>query len=99
MRAREILNKDGKVKISVNDLIIKACALALRDVPDANVQWLGDKIRKFYTSDISVAVATESGLITPIVFGAEKLPLSDISAQMKSLAKKARDNKLQPHEF
>ena len=64
------MNKEGKVKISVNDLIIKASALALKDVPDANVAWLGDKIRKFASSDVSVAVATEGGLITPIVFSA-----------------------------
>lgn len=88
------MNKEGKVKISVNDLIIKASALALRDVPDANVAWLGDKIRKFTYSDVSVAVATEGGLITPIIFSAQNLGLADISASMKTLAKKARENKL-----
>mmetsp|Transcript_14779 Transcript_14779/g.23293 ORF Transcript_14779/g.23293 Transcript_14779/m.23293 type:complete len:102 (+) Transcript_14779:1175-1480(+) len=70
IEVRQELNKDSKVKLSVNDFIIKACSLALRDVPECNSHWLGKSIRKFTNADISVAVSTDSGLITPIVFGA-----------------------------
>jgi len=91
---REKLNKSSKVKISVNDIIIKACALAIREVPEINSAWLGDKIRQYQNVDVSIAVATENGLITPIVFGVEKKGLTEIAEITKSLAKKARDNKL-----
>lgn len=67
--------KENGVKISVNDIILKAMALALRDVPDANVQWHDTTIRRFKHSDISVAVAVEGGLITPVVSRAETLGL------------------------
>lgn len=93
------LEKSG-AKISVNDLIIKACAKALRDVPEANTSWNGDSITQFGNVDISVAVATEDGgLITPIVKAADQLGLVQISTQMKQLVKKANDGALQPHEF
>ncbi|KAJ3137003.1 hypothetical protein HK100_001070, partial [Physocladia obscura] len=98
---RETLNKqsNGKFKISVNDFVIKASSLALRDVPAVNSSWQGTFIREYQTSDIAVAVATETGLITPIVTGAESRGLSSISNTVKSLAEKARDGKLQPHEY
>lgn len=99
LQLRGELNKEAKVKISVNDLIIKAASLACRDVPEANSQWHKDFIRKFKHCDVSMAVATDNGLITPIVFSAETLGLSEIAAKTKELAVKARENKLQPQEF
>lgn len=97
---RQQLNKNEEgVKISINDIIVKAVALALRDVPDANTQWAGSVIKKFKHSDVSVAVATEGGLITPIVFRAETLGLLDIARKTKDIAKRAREGKLDPSEF
>merc|ERR1719239_190044 len=93
------LEKSGKKKISVNDFIIKACALASKAVPEANSAWMGDFIRQYNTMDISVAVATDNGLITPIVFNAESKGLGQISEDVSSLAAKARAGKLQPQEF
>lgn len=90
---------DGAYKVSVNDFIIKACALALKDFPDANVAWTDDAILQFKSSDISVAVATDNGLITPIVKSAETKGLRTISEETKDLAGRAREGKLQPHEF
>lgn len=91
--------KENGVKVTVNDIIIKAMALALRDFPDVNVQWQGSFIRKFKHSDISVAVAIDGGLITPIVFKAETLGLLEIARKTKDLAKRAREGKLTPNEF
>lgn len=82
--------KENGVKISVNDIILKAMALALRDVPDANVQWHGNFIRKFKHSDISVAVAVEGGLITPVVSRAETLGLIELAKKTKDIVKRAR---------
>ncbi|KAJ3075376.1 hypothetical protein HDU98_008330 [Podochytrium sp. JEL0797] len=98
---RQSLNAqaDGKYKLSVNDFVIKASALALRDVPAVNSAWQGSFIREFQTSDIAIAVATPSGLITPIVATCESKGLSVISNSVKELAGKARDGKLQPHEY
>lgn len=88
-----------KFKISVNDFIIKAMALALRDVPMANASWTSDARILHKHSDVGVAVAIPDGLITPIVREAELKTLSAISIEMKDLAKRARDMKLAPHEF
>jgi pyruvate dehydrogenase E2 component (dihydrolipoamide acetyltransferase) len=85
--------------ISVNDFIIKACAMALKKMPTANVQFAGDKLLQFKRVDISVAVAIEGGLITPVIRGAESKSLNDISVEMRELAAKARDGKLKPEEF
>jgi len=87
------------VKLSVNDFIIKASALALQDVPDANAVWAGDRIVKLTPSDVAVAVAIEGGLFTPVLQDAEKRTLSDLSTAMKDLATRARDRKLAPHEY
>jgi pyruvate dehydrogenase E2 component (dihydrolipoamide acetyltransferase) len=87
------------VKLSVNDFIIKACALALQAVPDANAVWAGDRVLKMRASDVAVAVAIEGGLFTPVLQDAESKSLSQLSAQMKDLAKRARDRKLAPHEY
>jgi len=87
------------VKISFNDFIIKASALACVKVPEANSSWMDTVIRQFHAVDVSVAVSTPKGLITPIVFGADSKGLLAISSAVKELAAKAREGKLQPHEF
>jgi pyruvate dehydrogenase E2 component (dihydrolipoamide acetyltransferase) len=87
------------IKLSVNDLLIKALAVALIEVPECNVQFAGDKLLKFSRADISVAVSIPGGLITPIVVGADSKPLSVIAPEIKDLAGRAREGKLQPHEF
>jgi pyruvate dehydrogenase E2 component (dihydrolipoamide acetyltransferase) len=86
-------------KLSVNDFIIRAAALALRQFPDANVQFAGDTLRRFSRADVSVAVAIDGGLITPIVKGAESKTVAAISAEMKDLADRARKGKLAPEEY
>lgn len=86
-------------KLSVNDLVIKATALALRDVPEANVSWTDAGMVKHKHADVGVAVSIPGGLITPIVRGAETKALSAISNEMKDLAKRARDRKLKPSEY
>ncbi len=86
-------------KLSVNDLVIKAVALAMRDKPNCNVSWYDDAIVQYNNVDVSVAVATDGGLITPIVRNADQKSLPQISTEMKDLAKRARDNKLKPEEF
>lgn len=99
---RSELNKNEKqngVKISVNDIILKAMALSLRDYPDVNVQWHGNYIRRFKYADVSVAVAVEGGLITPIVHRADTLGLMEISKKVKDLAKRAKEGKLDPSEY
>ena len=88
-----------KYKISVNDLMIKAVALALREVPAANSSWNDDAILLYNNIDISVAVAVDGGLLTPIIKNADQKSITTISNEMKFLAKKARDGKLQPEEF
>ncbi|MEA3261927.1 MAG: pyruvate dehydrogenase complex dihydrolipoamide acetyltransferase [Pseudomonadota bacterium] len=87
------------VKLSVNDLMIKALAKALEIVPKCNVSFAGDELRKYARSDISVAVAAPSGLITPIIVDAGAKSVSQISKEMTALAGKAREGKLQPHEY
>jgi pyruvate dehydrogenase E2 component (dihydrolipoamide acetyltransferase) len=87
------------VKLSVNDLLIKALAKALLIVPKCNVSFAGDELRKFSRADVSVAVAAPSGLITPIVVDAGAKTVSQIAREMKALAGKAREGKLQPHEY
>ena len=87
------------IKLSVNDFIIKACALALQAVPDANAVWAGDRILKLAPSDVAVAVAIDGGLFTPVLQDAEAKSLSALSAEMKDLAARARDKKLAPHEY
>ncbi|MEM7270967.1 MAG: pyruvate dehydrogenase complex dihydrolipoamide acetyltransferase [Pseudomonadota bacterium] len=99
---RSDLNKrlEGKgVKVSVNDFVIKACAMALQDVPDCNAAWAKDRVLKFDASDVAVAVAIDGGLITPVIRDADSKTLSKISAEMKDLAGRARDRKLAPHEY
>lgn len=94
----ETLAKTGG-KLSVNDFIIKASALACKKVPEANSSWQEGFIRQYNSVDVNVAVATENGLITPIVFGADTKGLTAIGQDVLALATKAREGKLQPHEF
>ena len=87
------------VKLSINDFIIKACALALQSVPDANAVWAGDRVFNLKPSDVAVAVAIEGGLFTPVLKDAEVKSLSTLSAEMKDLATRAKDRKLAPDEY
>ncbi len=87
------------VKLSVNDFIIKACALALQTVPEANAVWAGDRVLQMTASDVAVAVAIEGGLFTPVLQDSHTKTLSALSAEMKDLASRARDRKLAPHEY
>lgn len=87
------------VKISVTDIIVKAAALACKKVPEANSAWMDTFIRQYTNVDVNVAVATENGLITPIIFNADKKGLTNINSDLATLAQKARSNKLAPNEF
>ncbi|XP_076146477.1 dihydrolipoyllysine-residue acetyltransferase component of pyruvate dehydrogenase complex-like [Alosa pseudoharengus] len=102
LELRKELNQEVKadnIKLSVNDFIIKASALACLKVPEANSSWMDTVIRQNHVVDVSVAVSTPNGLITPIVFNAHIKGLAGISKDVSTLATKARDGKLQPHEF
>jgi pyruvate dehydrogenase E2 component (dihydrolipoamide acetyltransferase) len=101
MKLRKTLAKTNDIKVSVNDFVIRCSALALRDVPYVNSMYDSktDTIQYQKSIDISVAVATPTGLITPIVFNTDTLGLYDISLTVKDLATRARDGKLAPHEF
>lgn len=92
------LEKQG-VKVSVNDFVVKACAVALLRVPEANVTWGNDHVMQHHRADVSVAVAIDGGLITPIVADAGRRSLVDISAAIRDLAARAREGKLQPSEY
>ena len=99
LELRKNLNEASGSKISVNDFIIRAVALALKKVPAANASWTEEAILIYKNADVSVAVATPNGLITPIVKSADGKTLSQISSEMKDLAARARDGKLKPEEF
>ncbi|GAB0133426.1 Component of pyruvate dehydrogenase complex, mitochondrial [Epichloe bromicola] len=101
LKLRQALNSssEGKYKLSVNDFLIKAIATASKKVPAVNSSWREDSIRQFNSVDVSVAVSTPTGLITPIVTGVDARGLESISGKVKELAKKARDNKLKPEEY
>ena len=86
-------------KLSVNDFIIKANAMSLKAYPSANTSWTDDAVIQYKHADISIAVATPNGLITPIIKAAETKSLHEISNEMKDLAKRAKDGKLKPIEF
>lgn len=102
IKLREQMNRmlaKENVKLSINDFIIKAAALACKQVPEANSSWQETFIRQYNDVDISLAVNTDAGLITPIVFKANEIGVKEISQQVKQLAGKARDGKLQPNEY
>ena len=91
--------KSGAYKLSVNDFVIRAVALAMRKVPDVNVSFVGNAIRHWHDIDVAVAVATDGGLITPIIRKADQKGLAEISNEMKDLANRAKQNKLKLEEF
>ncbi|HBB81566.1 MAG TPA: pyruvate dehydrogenase complex dihydrolipoamide acetyltransferase [Cryomorphaceae bacterium] len=97
--ARKAMNVSGEVKISFNDLVVKSCALALKKHPVINSAWMGDFIRQNDHVHIGVAVAVEDGLLVPVLRHADQMPLSSISAQVKDLAGKAKNKKLQPSDW
>lgn len=99
MRTEVNQSREKDERLSVNDFVIKALAMALISTDDANVMWLGESIRQFNTVDLSVAVAIDGGLVTPIIKSAELKTLSEISTEMKDLASRARDGQLKPEEF
>ncbi|MCY1647729.1 pyruvate dehydrogenase complex dihydrolipoamide acetyltransferase [Caulobacter sp. SL161] len=97
-KINSLLEKQG-VKVSVNDIVIKAAAVALKQVPEANASYTPEGIAMHHHADIAVAVAVDGGLITPIIRKAETKGLAQISAEMKDLAQRAKDKKLKPEEF
>ncbi len=99
IEARKSMNEISKVKISFNDMVLKATAAALRQNPDVNVSWLGDKMRKNHHIHIGVAVAVKDGLVVPVVRFADNKSLSHIALEVKDLAQKAQDKKLQPSDW
>ena len=99
VEARKSINEVSPVKISFNDMVIKCAAAALRQHPDVNVSWLGDKMRKNHHIHIGVAVAVKDGLLVPVVRFADNKSLSHIATEVKDLAQKAHDKKLQPSEW
>ncbi len=99
MEARVQMNEVSEVKISFNDMVVKAVAMALRKHPAVNSSWMGDFIRQHHHIHIGVAVAIEDGLIVPVVRFADSKTLSQIGGEVKELANKAKNKKLQPNEF
>ncbi len=97
--ARIRINELSKVKISFNDIVLKAVAVALTQHPKINSSWLGDKIRVNHKVNIGVAVAVDEGLLVPVVRNADTKPLSQISKEVKDFAQKAKDKKLQPSDW
>ncbi len=97
-RINKMLEKTG-VKVSVNDIVIKAAAMALKQVPEANASFTPEGIALHHHADVAVAVAIDGGLITPIIRKAELKTLSQIAVEMKDLAERARNKKLKPEEF
>ena len=95
----QLLEMGEQYKVSFNDIVIKAVALALSEHPEVNAHWLTDKIRHFNRIHVAMAVAVEDGLITPVLFDADRMTLWDISAKARELAGKARDRKLMPEEY
>ena len=98
MKLNEGLSERG-IKLSINDFVIKACAVALQQFPAANAVWAGDKILRFLNSDVAVAVAVDGGLYTPVIRNAELKSLTHLSKEMKGLVEKARNRKLAPGEY
>lgn len=99
VEARKSINEISPVKISFNDMVIKAAAAALRQHPDVNVSWLGDKMRKNHHIHVGVAVAVKDGLLVPVIRFADNKSLSHIAVEVKDLAQKAHDKKLQPADW
>lgn len=99
MASRTAINAVPDTKVSFNDLVIKACAMALRKHPKVNTSWMGDKVRTYSHVHIGMAVAVEDGLLVPVIKFADQKSLSQLAAEAKEFGKKARDKKLQPAEM
>ena len=99
LELRKHVNEAAGTKVSVNDCVIRAVALAMKKIPASNASWTDDAILQYKDIDVSVAVATPNGLVTPIIKKADTKTLAQISAEMKDLAARARDGKLRPEEF
>jgi pyruvate dehydrogenase E2 component (dihydrolipoamide acetyltransferase) len=99
VESRNKLNEVSPVKISFNDMVLKACSIALKQHPKINSSWLGDKIRYNHHVNIGVAVAVEEGLLVPVVRFADTKSLSSIAGEVKTFAQKAKDKKLQPSDW
>ena len=99
LAARKRVNAEGDVKLSVNDFVLAATARALREIPAMNVSWTDEGMLHHASVDVAVAVATEGGLVTPIVRGADRLGLAGLAAQVRELAERARARKLRPAEY
>lgn len=99
LELRKSINESSQIKISVNDLVVKAVACALMDVPESNVVWNAEAMHKYESADISVAVTTEGGLFTPVIRGVEKRSLSNLSMEISELAARARAGKLRQEEL
>jgi len=95
----QLAEMGDQYKVSFNDIVIKGVALALAEHPEVNAHWLGDKIRYFNRIHVAMAVAVEDGLITPVLFDADRMTLWDISGKARDLAKRARERKLTPEEY
>jgi pyruvate dehydrogenase E2 component (dihydrolipoamide acetyltransferase) len=95
----QLTEMGDQYKVSFNDIVIKAVALALAEHPEVNAHWLGDKIRHFNRIHVAMAVAVEDGLITPVLFDADRLSLWEISERARDLARRARERKLMPEEY
>jgi pyruvate dehydrogenase E2 component (dihydrolipoamide acetyltransferase) len=99
LRLREDLNDGADVRVSVNDLIVKAVAKAHQQVPEMNVVWTGDAIRSFRGVDVSVAVATDTGLVTPVLTGVERRSITEVARATQDFVARARDGRLQQSEL
>jgi pyruvate dehydrogenase E2 component (dihydrolipoamide acetyltransferase) len=99
LELRKSINESSPVKISVNDIIVKAVASALMDVPESNVVWNAEAMHKYESADIAVAVTTDGGLLTPVIRGVEKRSLSNLSMEIAELAGRARAGKLRQEEL
>ena len=95
----QLTEMGDQYKVSFNDIVIKAVALSLAEHPEVNAHWLGDKIRHFNRIHVAMAVAVEDGLITPVLFDADRMSLWEISGKARDLAKRARDRRLMPEEY
>ena len=99
LRLREQINDGAEVRVSVNDLLIKAMAKAHQAVPSLNVQWTPDAIRQFDHVDISVAIATDRGLVTPVLRGVERMTVTEVASSVRDFAERARAGRIQQHEL
>jgi len=95
----EMIKRGAEYKVSFNDILIKATATALAQHPEVNAHWIGDAIRQFNRVHVGMAVAVEEGLITPVIFDANEKGLSEISAEARELAGRARERRLKPEEY